>query len=190
MSPFRAMVERLLGDAPPRPFARAAAARLALEPAPLYAVVDAARDPRIGMLLSAWEGRFESLYDGEQGALLAPVAPYLVALPPGEPLLQGLLAAGWGDAWGVFVTSRRPPREVRRHLRRFLLAETDAGRRLVFRFYDPRVLRVFAATITPRQHAELLRELDAVLLEGPGPDALHRLSRDGLERVRLAGGGP
>ncbi|WP_343073672.1 DUF4123 domain-containing protein [Pyxidicoccus fallax] len=122
---------------------------------PLFALLDAARSERILQMLGSADEQRASLYTGPEGDALAEVAPYLVALPPGSELLGRLLEEGWGKAWGVFVTSELSFRELRRHFRRFLLVEDELGRSLYFRFYDPRVLRVFLDTCTPEHRAEL-----------------------------------
>lgn len=122
----------------------------------LYALVDAARDPRVLTVLRRSVDTHESLYEGAAGAAFDDVAPYLVKLMPDSRLLERLLSEGWGEAWGVFLVSGEPFREVRRHLRRFLMVhELPTMRRLYFRFYDPRVLRDFLPIASRRQRGEL-----------------------------------
>ena len=133
---------------------------------PLFAVLDAARDPRILQLLRESVHEALSLYDGVQGDALASVAPYVVALPRGSRLLQQLVLEGWGKRWGVFLSSPAPLAEVRRHLRRFLLVADDlTGRRLYFRFYDPAALRAFLACATTRQASAFFLNIDRLLVE-------------------------
>lgn len=110
---------------------------------PLFALVDAARDPAVLQLLGACGEEYQSLYDGESAEELAEVAPYLVSVPAASPFLETLLHEGWGKSWGVFLTSGEPFQRVRKHFRSLLYVEDDAGKRLYFRFYDPRVLRAF-----------------------------------------------
>jgi hypothetical protein len=135
--------------------------------APLYAVFDTAQDRRILTLLRESVEEHRSLYEGTQGDALADVAPYIVRLSPspspspfsGGRLLEGLVREGWGKSWGIYFTSRRPFKEIRRHLRRFLIVMDDETReRLYFRFYDPRVLREFLPTCTELQLTELYGE--------------------------------
>ena len=157
-------------ETPPSPLrgAQAARAKAALGPVDgaLYAVVDAARDPRAIRLLQESLDDHQNLYEGVAGRALDDVAPYLVRFRPGSSLLDRLLLGGWGEAWGVFLRSTASPKEVRRHLRRFLMAQDeDTLERLYFRFYDPRVLREFWSVATPRQRDELTADLDAFVLE-------------------------
>ena len=115
---------------------------------PLYAILDAARDIKILALLMQAKEEYQSLYEGVEGAKLAQVAPYLVKLGKDSPLLGSLLLEGWGNSWGVYLTCAGEFQEVRRHLRHFLEVQLPDGKQVYFRFYDPRVLRVFLPTCT------------------------------------------
>ncbi len=119
--------------------------------APVHAVLDAAREGRVLASLLAAGVEHQSLYDGHQGAALADVAPYLVRVEPGSPLIPELVR-GWGRACGVFVTSESTPRVLRARLRRLLMVHVGESQRPSYlRFYDPRVLRVLLPIATPRQ---------------------------------------
>jgi hypothetical protein len=157
--------------------ARAARAREALRvlgaARGLYGVLDAARSPRVGALLRESIDEGASLYEGVQGQALADVAPYLVRFEPGSRLLGALVEEGWGDAWGIYLTARIPVKELRRHLRHFLIVEEETtGDRLYFRFYDPRTLRDFLPRATPKQESELFGDVGAFLCEGPDGELL------------------
>jgi hypothetical protein len=149
------------------PVRESALAALAAAPAPLFAVLDAARDDRILEIVRESVEEHRSLYDGIQGEALGEVAPYLVALPRGARLLARLVAEGWGRRWGIYLTVERPFDEVRRHLRRFLMVVDEANeQRLYFRYYDPGTLRVFLPSAAARQAAELFGPVQAFFAEG------------------------
>lgn len=140
---------------------------LQAEAEPLFAVLDAARDRRVLKFLQSTDQEYESLYEGPDGEALAEVAPYLLNLPRDSEWLGRLVQEGWGNSWGIFLTSRLSFNETRRHLRKFLKVQEEAtGRQLYFRFYDPRVLRSFLPTCTPEQRAEFHGPLRSFLLEG------------------------
>jgi len=134
--------------------------------APLFAVLDAARDPGVLALLRDAEVLYQSLYEGMQGQLLSEEAPYLVELGSDPWFDELLVRRGWGRSWGVYLSSREPFREVRRHLRQFLFVKDEADRELYFRFYDPRVLRVFLPTCKARQVQALFTGVEALSMEG------------------------
>lgn len=113
--------------------------------ASVWAVLDCARDPAIYRMLLESRLEFLCLYSGRLPRELEAVAPHIVELHPDHPFTARLLGVGWGRSWGVFAaiddaTALRP------HLRRFLRVRDEAGRQLLFRFYDPRVLRGYLPT--------------------------------------------
>jgi hypothetical protein len=168
-------VAPLPGSASGRDDESARAALTALEAEPeLFAVLDAARDRRILALLLAAEDEHRCLFDGLEAEVVARAAPYLVRLAPGSELLPLLAGEGWGESWGIYLTSRRPLREVRQRLRRSLVVrDEESDKRLFFRFYDPRVLRTFWPATTPRQRSELLGpEIASIILEGEAGEVL------------------
>ncbi|HEY8376063.1 MAG TPA: immunity protein Tsi6 family protein [Nannocystis sp.] len=137
----------------------------------LYAVLDAARSTRALQLIAESVDPYASLYDGERGRALDDVAPYLVHLRRDSRLLEHLVTEGWGDAWGLYLESRADFDVVRRHLRRFLMVEVEGERRrLLFRFYDPRVMRTFAGGLTDEERGQLLEHLEAILYPGAAQD--------------------
>jgi hypothetical protein len=147
---------------------------------PLFALVDAARDPRCLRTLQSHAEIYYSLYDGKQGEELEDVAPYLVQLSRGSRLTAALLEQ-WGNSWCTLVYCESDFRALRKHLRKFLIVENDAGKRTYFRFYDPRVLRAFIPPCTPAERADFFGPIVHFLVEGHEPDM-------GLIFSRPAGG--
>jgi hypothetical protein len=145
---------------------------------PLLAILDAARDPLVLAWLIQSDHQYQSLYEGPKGEALAAVAPYLVELPLDSPFLPSLVEKGWGHSWGVYLTCDRAFSDVRRHLRRFLMVKTDEGKEVYFRFYDPRVLRVFLPTCLPDQAEDFFGVIDSFYLEGETPTQLLRFAAE------------
>jgi hypothetical protein len=164
--------------------ARALEALRALE-APLYAIVDAARDSRILELLHESVEPCDSLYEGTKGEALEEVAPFLVSLPDKESwLLEALVQEGWGAHWGFFLTSTLPFLQLRRHFRKFLRVEAESVEgRLYFRFYDPRVLRVFLPSCPPESRKEFFGEIERFLFNGSNGELVEMVSTNGKPAV-------
>lgn len=140
---------------------------------PLFAVLDAARTDRILEVVRESVEDYRSLYEGTKGEALAEVAPYLVALPRGSRLLRRLVLEGWQKRWGIYLVCERPFKEVRTHLRRFLMVVNDEDeKRMYFRYYDPVSLRVFLPSCGVRQAAELFGPVHAFLTEDQSGDVL------------------
>jgi hypothetical protein len=127
----------------------AALIRQLFEPgATTYAVLDGARNERVHRLVAASGKTHRPLYDGELSPGMRQVSPYIVELEARHAFTRTLLDAGWGDSWGIFVVARMSLDVVRRHLRRFLRVTDERGKQLLFRYYDPRVLRIYLPTCT------------------------------------------
>jgi hypothetical protein len=178
--------------APVDPIHERALTILREQPEPLFALLDAARDELIYARLTHCGEEYQSLYEGPKGEALASVGPYLVRLPKGSPLLETLVREGWGNSWGVYLTSAQPFKEVRRHLRRFLIVHLADTREVYFRYYDPRVLREYLPTCTADELSAFFGPVSCYLLEADEPTLLLKLtpSRRGLHErgVLLAEG--
>lgn len=133
----------------------------------LFVVLDAARDAGVPDLLEHLRVPFRSLYHGPEGDELASVAPYLADLSGHPDAVRRLLQEGWGDARGMYLSATGTLVALRRHLRRLLLAEFgEEKERVLFRFYDPRVLRALFPVCTDHQKRILFGEaVEAFLME-------------------------
>jgi hypothetical protein len=130
-----------------------------------YAILDAARDPRIYARLRTLKTGLVSLYRGQPEEALAPVAPYLISLAENAELRKWILSEGWGNSWGVFMTATAGIDDLRQHFRHFLLVRDADGKRLYFRFYDPRVLRVYLPTCTESELHQLFGPVESYFME-------------------------
>jgi Domain of unknown function (DUF4123) len=118
----------------------------AVEDESVYAVLDGASVPGLLPKLRAAKEDWACLYRGELEPDLAEVAPYLVKLRRDSPLTDWILEAGWGNHWGIFAVTKAGLEALRRHFRYFLRVKDYTGQTLYFRFYDPRVLRIYLPT--------------------------------------------
>lgn len=166
-----------------------------LQPGPpaaaVWAILDCARDPQIYRALLASQLEFRCLYAGRLPRELEMVAPQLVELSPGNRLALQWLDQGWGQSWGVLLRIDDPA-NLRHHLRKFLKVRDPQGRTLLFRYYDPRVLRAFLPAADAGQRKALFgpiahwfTEDDHDGLQGFGLDA-----QGGLLRTRLVAASP
>jgi Domain of unknown function (DUF4123) len=149
----------------------------------LFAILDGARDPSICRTLEASTLDYRCLYAGALPRALVAVAPYLVHLHAHAPFTRWLIEQSWGRSWGVFLHSAATLDELRRHLRRFLRVKDERGRRLLFRYYDPRVLRAYLPTCTPAELAAVFGPIDRFCVES-ADERVCELSFDG---ARLCG---
>lgn len=144
----------------------------------VWAVLDLAREPAVRATLVDSRLEWLCLYEGRLPRELEAVAPHIVELQPGHRLTGRLLDDGWGRSWGVMLAIDDATR-LRRHLRRFLTVRDEAGRSLLFRYYDPRVLRAYLPTCTTDELATVFGPVERWVVEGEAGTVAHEFRFDG-----------
>lgn len=94
------------------------------------------------------------LYEGDSERFLSAVAPWLFSMLPGSPFAKWITEHGTAQSWGVFLTCQEDPVKLYKHLRNFLIVKGEDGHEVYFRYYDPRVLRIFLPTCEREQLRE------------------------------------
>ena len=107
----------------------------------LYALLDATGHPGVPQKAQELGERAVSLFQGTPEENYWDVAPYLFQVD--ESTLSWIHSSLNQEPWGVFAMSRAGIDDLRRHFRRFLLVELPDGERWYFRYYDPRILKVY-----------------------------------------------
>jgi Domain of unknown function (DUF4123) len=130
----------------------------------LYGIVDTARDKRLYPLIKQ-SPHYTCLFLGDIPEPLDAAAPYLVEMTDDTPLKNIWRNEGWGKAWGILVRSSLDMKGLRRHLRKFLLAQMPDGEAVFFRFYDPRVWRIYWPTCTHEEQVKWMRGVEEFVVE-------------------------
>ena len=130
----------------------------------LYGVIDTARDKRLFPLVRR-SPQFACLFAGDIAEPLDAASPYLVKLTDDTPLKEIWRSQGWGQAWGILVRSSLELKDLRRHLRKFLLVQLPDGNTVFFRFYDPRVWRTYWPTCTENEKARWMQGVEEFIAE-------------------------
>jgi RHS repeat-associated protein len=131
----------------------------------LFAIVDGAQGEVVLQKLSTSGVRYVSLYKGENYEKLFSVSPILVECPGSGQFLRWLTTDVWGKGFAVFLTSRVSLDELATHFRRLLTVVTTAGEKLLFRFYDPRVLSAYLPTCDAAEIAHFYGRTETFLTE-------------------------
>jgi hypothetical protein len=131
----------------------------------VYAVLDAASIPNLLTVLQEHGPEHECLFMGELEPGMVEVVPYLVRLQPGGRFTDWLTGIGWGRHWGVYAVAEANMRAMRQHFRSFLMVYDPEGKPLYFRYYDPRVLRVYLPTCTADELNTVFGPVEYYLLE-------------------------
>lgn len=104
----------------------------------LWGVLDCARDRSLHAEVTALGADAVCLFR-TRSPELARAAPWLVRLREGSRLLARWRGEGWGADWGMLFRSEAGRDALRHALRREMDAVLPDGRRVLFRFWDPRV---------------------------------------------------
>lgn len=159
-------------------------------PLKVYALVDAARSESIYPKIMGAKVESVCLHRGKMAEELAWVAPYLVKLDRENPFTRWLLDSGWGESRFVFVRSLATLAELKRHFRKFLTVYDEEGKSYFFRFYDPRVLRVYLPTCNAEELSTVFGPVESFVLEEKDPSFMRVFSPEGeklqTEKVSLA----
>jgi Domain of unknown function (DUF4123) len=146
----------------------------------LFGLVDCSRDPGLIDLVKLSPAH-ACLFEGQLDPSVEAVSPFIVNLSASPQLAETWRSSGWGQSWGVIVYSDRELIDLRRHFRHFLLAALPDTRRVIFRFYDPRVLRTYLTTCVPEELAQWFEPVDAFVLEGEqGGSVTYRFDGESL----------
>ena len=152
----------------------------------IYAILDAARDEKIYQILMNSSQEFSCLYNGKIPIELARAAPYIIKIPTDSPLLDSIYQQAMYNSWGIFITCFATSGELRRHFQQFLKVKTEDGRRLYFRFYDPRVLRVYLPTCTKEELRTFFGPVHSIWIEDETPGKMSEFVKDGDRFFRRA----
>lgn len=145
----------------------------------VFVVLDGARDERISWRIDAYADQKACLYEGALPRELVNAAPHVLHLFRDDRFCRRLFEEGWGQSWGVFIVAETSFASLRRHLRTFMVVRGPTGKRLVFRWYDPRVLRTYLPTCTAQELRTVFGPISAFLVEGRDPETAHRFAFDG-----------
>jgi hypothetical protein len=141
----------------------------------LYAILDAARNIEIAYKVQNTPNlEYVSLYRGRKEEPYWDAAPYLVRCNRESEFFSWVIKNGWRDSWGIFLTSSANFQDLIKHFQELLIVKLEDGREVYFRFYDPRVLRIFVSTCSSAESIQLFGPVSSYLLEEQKAETLLR----------------
>ena len=148
----------------------------------LHVLLDAAHgDLVLKQLASVCEEvgdlEYEVLGPGRMNEELFSRSAFLVPCPTDSELPRWLCTEGLGKGYGVLMTSEASTSELAAHLQPLTEVQDEQGRALLFRFYDPRVLRVYLPTCTPWELRRFYGPVKGIWAEAPGGEGLVAFTR-------------
>ncbi|MEM7155977.1 MAG: DUF4123 domain-containing protein [Myxococcota bacterium] len=139
--------------------------KVSAKPSTVFGLVDGAQDERVFPMLTASGNDWRCLYGTDLPRDLAAVAPYLVALASHYPFAGYFARYGRGHNWGVMLRSSASMDDISEHFAGMIRVRLPEGREVLFRFYDPRVLRAFLPTCTSKELDDVFGPVEAFLIE-------------------------
>jgi len=154
----------------------------------VWMILDGARSIDVFRMLIECHLEYTCLYSGPLSPELEIAAPYLVQLDHGYRDTHRFIRRAWGESMGVFFKSETSLKKLRRHLREFLVVRDEKGRRMVFRYYDPRVLRVYLPTCYASELRTVFGPIECFWTESESPEKMleFRFRDRALEQRTLA----
>lgn len=138
----------------------------------LYGIVDAARDRQLAFDASLRFGwRLQWLFGEDTAHQMRDVAPYLVPIEFNSAYLD-LWAERIGSSVGILLLAGAQPDELRAHLATLFESVDERGGEFFFRFYDPRVLRVFLPTCSAAHATKFFGPIRRIIVEAEEPNGI------------------
>jgi hypothetical protein len=150
----------------------------------VWAILDGARDRRIWRTLKDSPMTYSCLFGGTIARELEMAAPHLVHLEYRDPQSRELIQHAWGNSWGVFLKCSATLDTLRRHLQQFLSVRDDSGKLLLFRYYDPRVLRLYLPTCRANELRTVFGPIECFWVEHEQPQTMMEFRFDDIGLVR------
>lgn len=142
----------------------------------LFAILDACDEPRVPQKVhELGNEKAISLYQGAAHRDYWSIAPYLVIVD--EELLNWIVEKLLDDPWGIFAETPSDISldQLRKHFRNFLLVKSPSGEEMYFRFYDPRVIRVFLDKCLPKEIDQFFGSVASYCIEDEKSKGLVRI---------------
>ena len=145
----------------------------------IYALLDGASSNKIFPMLKQSGLRFDCLYEGKLSYDMQLSAPYLVRLDEDSDFTHELLLNNIGNNWCVFFKTFKPVTmlSILRLARRNHKILTPDNKQLIFRYFDPRILRSYIPSCTIKEANVFFGPIEEIICEGSEPCTIHKFSR-------------
>lgn len=145
----------------------------------VYAILDGARDKKIERILRQGPLKSTCLYEGDLSYQVRVSAPHLVRLEQNHPQTHDIIQQGWGRSWGVFAITYPPVSflKVRHNCRKIAKVKGPDGQSLIFRYYDPRVLRTYLPNCNDKEAEKMFGPITDFVIE-TGDSEINRRETD------------
>jgi len=152
--------------------------RVRQERSNLFAIIDSEKKEEVLRMFitsnvlykSLFEGTIDERYWGESG--------FLVDCSSDASFFHWLTTNAWGESCCIYFASRVPFEKLFRHFQKFNRVYLEDDDVVYFRFYDPRVLRVYLPTCNKKEIETFFGDVDGFFLEDEDPRIIITFSRN------------
>ena len=106
---------------------------------------------------------FQPLYQHTAYSELADIGPILVPISPNSPLAH-IFAREWSATAGIWLESEVDEASVLHHLRSLIHVRVEGDVTVLFRYYDPRITRLWLTGLEPQARDRLMGPIRLILL--------------------------
>ena len=148
-----------------------------------YFIADGARMNTKINDFSVYNANPHSVFSGTDDEPISEVGPFLVEVAGNKSVIEWLLNEGKGDSWGVFFNSNADFKTLFAHLQKLVTVVDEEGREMYFRYYDPRVIKLFLPTCDEKQLSEFFGPITEFYAEDLNGDQYLTFSLTGNKLV-------
>jgi len=138
----------------------------------LYGIADAARDDEVFRFLITGNVQYMSLFEGTMDVQSYSVSGFLVECKKESSLFQWMTAEAWGNNCCIFFTSKASFEDLFKHFQQFNRVYIEGDDVVLFRYYDPRVLRTYLPTCTQSEIDLFFGQVESFFAENKEPEML------------------
>lgn len=155
----------------------------------LYAIVDSARNEDVFKYLLSDNVDYRSLFHGTTDIKFFGVSGFLVACEKDSVLFNWLTNEAWGESCSIFLLAKTSFNDILKHFQRFNRVYLEDDDVVYFRYYDPRVLRIYLPTCNEKEINLFFGEIESFLMESENPEILiefHRNFKDMINALTIS----
>jgi len=135
----------------------------------LYAFVDSARNDEVFKYFLTDNIEYRSLFHGKMDIKFFGVSGFLLECKKDSILLNWLTTETWGNSYSIFFVSKAAFDDVLRHFQKFNRVYLEDDDVVYFRYYDPRVLRVYLPTCNSKEIKTFFGETESFFMDKLNP---------------------
>ncbi len=151
----------------------------------LYGIVDSARNDEVFRYLVTGDVKYKSLFEDTMDVQSYGVSGFLVECKKESPLFRWLTTEAWGDNCVIFFISKASFEGLFSHFQKFNRVYLEGDDVVLFRFYDPRVLRTYLPTCNQNEIETFFGEVKSFFAESDQPEVLNVFKHNKADNENL-----